>query len=138
MTMEPLEDIRTLLFDQDDSNHIPSLKEEIKNNETLSLESLIFSKLCVNYKRIIQSPFTLLIPLNDYSVLDIDQLLCNVLKLEVCPDLVSSNVHQLSGGDPFWCRELAQFIEITGNLLMHFKFEHHTIFLMKFYGHDCF
>ena len=81
----------------------------------------------MTYKKIVRSSCTLLIQMNDYSVLDVDQLLCDILKLEVCPDGLSLSVHQLSGGDPFWCRELAQFIELLGNIL-HITYSLHHIF----------
>ena len=52
--------------------------------------------------------------MNDYSIPEVDQLLCNVLGLSICPPLIASTVHKLSGGNPFWCKEMALFIHTTG------------------------
>ena len=110
-TMEPLEDIRAYLFDKNSNSDDVPVPE---GKEAFNIDTPIFSRLCLNYRRIIQSKYTLLVPMNDYSILDVEQLLCKVLKLETCPEGISSNIHQLAGGDPFWCRELVQFIEATG------------------------
>ena len=127
MTTEPLEDVRSQLYLENNSDDLSNLHDERKTEESSSDDFLIFSKLCMTYKKIVRSSCTLLIQMNDYSVLDVDQLLCDILKLEVCPDGLSLSVHQLSGGDPFWCRELAQFIELLGNIL-HITYSLHHIF----------
>ena len=118
MTMEPLDDIRSVIYDKN-SIELPAPE----GKEAFSPDTLIYPRLNRNYKKLKRSPHTTLVLMNDYSVLDVDQLLCQVLNLEVCPEGVSTNVHQLSGGDPFWCRELAQFIEATGRhsaIFQHF------------------
>lgn len=66
------------------------------------------------YKKLIRFKTTTLVLLNDYLIPDVEQLLCSVLHLEVCPEGVASIVHQLSGGNPFWCKEMCLFIRTTG------------------------
>ena len=116
MTTEPLEDVRSVLCFENESDNLSKLHDERKMEEHSPDDFIMFSKLCITYERIVRSSCTLLIQMNEYSVLDVDQLLCETLKLEVCPDGIPLNVHQLSGGDPFWSRELAHFIELIGNI----------------------
>ena len=116
MTTEPLEDVRSVLCFENESDNLSKLHDERKMEEHSPDDFIMFSKLCITYERIVRSSCTLLIQMNEYSVVDVDQLLCETLKLEVCPDGIPLNVHQLSGGDPFWSRELAHFIELIGNI----------------------
>ena len=97
ITIEPLED----------------LKDEMEppTGEIVNLE---FNRLSRNYKTMTRFKTTSVVMMNDYSVLDVAELLCTVLNVEICPEGVSILVHQISGGDPFWCREMAQFIQISG------------------------
>jgi hypothetical protein len=74
------------------------------------------SRLTHNYKALTQLRSTILVKMSEYSVLDVDQLLCSVLDLDSCPTGTSAQVYQLSGGDPFWCKEMAQIIQSTGTL----------------------
>lgn len=80
------------------------------------------SRLTHNYKALTQLRSTILVKMSEYSVLDVDQLLCSVLNLDSCPIGTSAQVYQLSGGDPFWCKEMAQIIQSTGTLHSHFSF----------------
>ena len=52
--------------------------------------------------------------MNDYSIVEVDELLRTVLGLHTCPPNVANMVHTLSGGNPFWCKEMALFIHTTG------------------------
>ena len=106
ITIEPLEDLKEEM--------------EIPKGEIINLE---FNRLSRNYRSMIRFKTTSVVMMNDYSILDVAELLCTVLNVEICPDGVSILVHQISGGDPFWCREMAQFIQISGltsDFLMHF------------------
>lgn len=75
------------------------------------------SRLTHNYTALRQLRSTILVKMSEYSVLDVDQLLCSALDLDSCPVGTSAQVHQLSGGDPIWCKEMAQIIQSTGTFL---------------------
>ena len=86
--------------------------EEIANEGTNSSEFL--NRLKLNHKKLCGHKNTTVVVINDYSVFEVDQLLQTVLGLEVCPPNVAEMVHKLSGGNPFWCNEMALFIFKTG------------------------
>ena len=77
------------------------------------------NRLKLNHKKLCGHKNTTVVVINDYSVSEVDQLLKTVLGLESCPPNVAEMVHKLSGGNPFWCNEMALFIFKTGagNLL---------------------
>lgn len=77
-------------------------------------QKISFKRLSLAYKRLTHFKTTTLVLMNDYSILDVDRLLCSVLGVSFCPEGVANMVHQLSGGNPFWCREMAVFIKVTG------------------------
>jgi predicted ATPase len=79
------------------------------------------SRLAHSYKALTLLRSTILVKMSEYSVLDVDQLLCSVLDLDSCPTGTSAQVYQLSGGDPFWCKEMAQIIQSTGTLPSHYS-----------------
>jgi hypothetical protein len=86
--------------------------EEIANEGTSS--SGFLNRLKLNHKKLCGHKNTTVVVINDYSVLEVEQLLKTVLGLESCPPNVAEMVHKLSGGNPFWCNEMALFIFKTG------------------------
>lgn len=89
-------------------------KKKIKK-ETFSMIDRTYSteKLNVIYKRLLQLDGTILVRMYNYTVTDVDDLLKSALNRS-CPSSLALMVHRLSGGDPFWCREMALFIKSTG------------------------
>lgn len=77
--------INTSFIDQQNSNNIKALK------------LINIKKLSFVYKKLKYYKNTLLIVINDYSLYDVERLICSVLNLEVCPEGVASMVHQLTG-----------------------------------------
>ena len=105
MTMEPLGDF------------IPFVSKSITESADNQPSDAMLARLSHHYKTLVQFNLTSVLMVNDYSVLDVGQLLCSVLELEVCTEELALCVHRLSGGDPFWCREMAQFIQTIGRQL---------------------
>jgi hypothetical protein len=105
MTMEPLVDFIPLIS--------TSITESADYLGSPPSEAML-ARLSHHYKTLVSFNLTSVLMMNDYSVLDVDQLLCSVLDLELCPEGLALLVHRLSGGDPFWCREMAQFIQTIG------------------------
>ena len=96
---------------------IPLFAEDIftPSDITDTANSPIFlNRLLLNHKKLCVHKGTTVILMNDYSIPEVDQLLCSVLGLQICPPRVASMVHKLSGGNPFWCKEMALFILTTG------------------------
>lgn len=107
LTMEPLEDLTV-----GPNYSLPSmLSKKAFSYTTASVE---FKRLIVVHKKLLNFKSTILVKLIDYSIPDVEQLLCSVLSVSRCPEGTANMVHQLSGGNPFWCREMALFIQITG------------------------
>jgi hypothetical protein len=105
MTMEPLGDFIPLIS--------TSITESADYLGSPPSEAML-ARLIHHYKTLVSFNLTSVLMMNDYSILDVDQLLCSVLDLELCPEGLALLVHRLSGGDPFWCREMAQFIQTIG------------------------
>ena len=96
---------------------IPLFSEDIFTPSDImdTANSPIFlNRLLLNHKKLCVHKGTTVILMNDYSIPEVDQLLCSVLGLQICPPRVASMVHKLSGGNPFWCKEMALFILTTG------------------------
>ena len=110
MTMEPLGDFIPFV-----STSITESADNLDNHPS----DATLARLSHHYKTLVQFKLTSVLMMNDYSVLDVGQLLCSVLELEVCTEQLASCVHRLSGGDPFWCREMALFIQTIGKQLFN-------------------
>ena len=101
ITMEPLEDLAIV----PDHFLIPTPAADVP---------IVLARLITVRKKLLNSKGTIHVTMGDYSILDVDQLLCSVLGVAICPEGVANMVHQLSGGNPFWCREMVTFIRTTG------------------------
>ena len=87
----------------------------------------------LNHKKLCGHKNTTVVVINDYSVFEVGQLLQTVLGLEACPPNVAEMVHKLSGGNPFWCNEMALFIFKTGAGNTNFLAIYVVIFLLLFW-----
>ena len=109
MTMEPLGDFIPFIS--------TSITGSADNMDNPPSEAML-ARLGHHHKTLVQFKLTSVLMMNDYSILDVDQLLCSVLNKEICPEGLAILVHRLSGGDPFWCREMAQFIQTIGEQIV--------------------
>lgn len=82
-------------------------------------------KLSVVFRRMVQMESTILVRQSSYSVLEVYELLRSALD-QSCPGGLACMVHQLSGGDPFWCREMVLYIKDTGD---YYTFNQHLFSL---------
>ena len=107
ITMDTIEDLE--MHDQKSaSSHnrdIFSASEEV---------TIPLAKLKMAHRRMLQFETTTVVQMNDYSILEVEQLVCSALNVDECPAGLAAMVHQLSGGSPYWCREMAMFIQSTG------------------------
>ena len=89
-------------------------KKKVKKEAfIMTVKSFSTERLHVIYKRLLQLDSTILVRMYNYTVTDVDDLLRSALNRS-CPNSLALMVHRLSGGDPFWCREMALFIKSTG------------------------
>jgi hypothetical protein len=65
-------------------------------------------------KRLQRLGHTILVQLSDLTEAEVGSLLCTVLTIGNCPLELAEMVHKLSGGNPYWCREMAMFIQTIG------------------------
>ena len=107
LTIDPLEDLAHGL-----NKSFPSMIS--KDAFSYTPASVEFKRVIVISKKLLNFKSTVLVKLIDYSIPEVDQLLCTVLDVPQCPDGAANMVHQLSGGNPFWCREMALFMKTTG------------------------
>ena len=108
LTIDPLEDLAVGL-----NKSFPSMLS--KDAFSYTPASVEFKRFIAISKKLLKFKSTVLVKLIDYSILEVDQLLCTILDVSQCPDGTANMVHQLSGGNPFWCREMALFMKTTGS-----------------------
>lgn len=86
----------------------------VENANDTNSSSIFLNRLKLNHKKLCGNKGTTVVLMNDYSILEVEQLLMSVLGMDVSLDSVALMVHKLSGGNPFWCKEMALFIHTTG------------------------
>ena len=106
ITMDTIEDLEML-----ESTPTAGMRDDIfsATDAPIALE-----RLKLVHRRIVKADTTTLVLMNDYSIEEVENLICNALDVAVCPEGLGAMVHQLSGGSPYWCREMALFIQSTG------------------------
>ena len=107
ITMDTIEDL-----EQEQNSNSSHNRDIFTTSEELTIN---LTKLKISHRRISQASSTTVVQMNDYSILEVDQLVCSALNVEECPAGLAEMVHQLSGGSPYWCREMAMFIQSTGD-----------------------
>ena len=112
------------------SHSSPAKKKVKKEAFIMTVKNFSAERLHVIYKRLLQLESTILVRMYNYTVTDVDDLLRSALNRS-CPNSLALMVHRLSGGDPFWCREMALFIKSTGMFV-------NVGYAIKFYGYILF
>jgi hypothetical protein len=86
----------------------------VENANEANSSSLFLNRLKLNHKKLCGNKGTKVVIMNDYSIPEVEQLLTSVLGSDGSLERVALMVHKLSGGNPFWCKEMALFIHTTG------------------------
>ena len=86
----------------------------MENANEANSSSLFLNRLKLNHKKLCGNKGTKVVIMNDYSIPEVEQLLTSVLGSDGSLERVALMVHKLSGGNPFWCKEMALFIHTTG------------------------
>jgi hypothetical protein len=99
----------------------------VENANEANSSSLFLNRLKLNHKKLCGNKGTTMVLMNDYSIPEIEQLLMSVLGTDGSLERVALMVHKLSGGNPFWCKEMALFIFTTGagEMRSHHNISHH-------------
>ena len=65
-------------------------------------EPIALARLKLVHRRMVHAPTTTLVLMNDYSIDEVENLICSALNVVECPEGLAAMVHQLSGGSPYW------------------------------------